>query len=71
MATSSFFTNVKITDPKFIKAWIASVYESKVELSASIIPAITDLNEIRKIMAKRLKDNDIVQSCTEPRGETV
>ncbi len=57
MATSSIFTNVKITDPKFIKAWIASDEEPKVEPSAPIISTITDLDEIRKIMAKRLKDN--------------
>ena len=58
MPTSSIFTNVKITDPKkgkaFIKAWLASADEPKVEPSAPIIPTITDLNEIRKIMAKKL-----------------
>ena len=58
MPTSSIFMNVKITDPKkgkaFIKAWLASADEPKVEPSAPIIPTITDLNEIRKIMAKKL-----------------
>ena len=62
MATSSIFTNVKITDPKkgkaFIKAWLASADEPKVEPSAPIIPTITDLDEIRKIMAKSLKNNE-------------
>ena len=62
MATLSIFTNVKITDPKkgkaFIKAWLASADEPKVEPSAPIIPTITDLDEIRKIMAKRLKNNE-------------
>ena len=59
MATSSIFTNVKITDPKKAKAFIdaleASESDPKVEPSAPIIPTITDLDEIRKIMAKRFK----------------
>ena len=62
MATSSIFTNVKITDPKkgkaFIKAWMASAKEPKVEPSAPIIPTVTDLDEIRKIMAKKLNKNN-------------
>lgn len=62
MATSSIFTNVKITDPKKAKAFIealeASENDPKVEPSAPIIPTITDLDEIRKIMAKRLKNNE-------------
>lgn len=62
MATSSIFTNVKITDPKKAKAFIealeASENDPKVEPSAPIIPTITDLDEIRKIMAKRLKNNN-------------
>lgn len=61
MATSSIFTNVKITDPEkgkaFIKALMESAKEPRVELSAPIIPAITDLDEIRKIMARRLSDS--------------
>ncbi len=56
MATSSIFTNVKITDPKkaeaFINALDASANEPKkaktVELSL-----VTDLNELRRMMAKR------------------
>lgn len=55
MATSSIFTNVKITDPKkaeaFINALDASANEPKkaktVELSL-----VTDLNELRRMMAK-------------------
>ena len=62
MATSSIFTNVKITDPKKAKAFIevleASENDPKVEPSAPIIPTITDLDEIRKIMAKSLKNNE-------------
>ena len=58
MATSSIFTNVKMTDPKkgkaFIKAWMASANEPKVEPSAPVIPTITDLDEIRKLFAKRI-----------------
>lgn len=57
MATSSIFTNVKITDPKKAKAFIealeASENDPKFEPSAPIIPTIADLDEIRKIMAKR------------------
>ena len=40
MATSSIVTNVKITDSKkgkaFVKAWIASANEPKVDLSAPL-----------------------------------
>lgn len=61
MATSSIFTSVKITDPEkgkaFIKAMMESAKEPKVEPSAPIIPTITDLDEIRRIMARRLSDS--------------
>ena len=61
MATSSIFAQVKITDPKkaeaFVAAFEASERESKIkrEPSAPIIPTITDLDAIRKLVAKRAK----------------
>lgn len=57
MATSSIFANVKITDPKKVEAFVealeASANEPKHEPSAPIIPSLTDLDAIRKLMAKR------------------
>ena len=62
MATSSIFANVKITDPKkaeaFVNALEASANDPKVKPSAPIIPTLTDVNAIRKLMAKRLKSNN-------------
>lgn len=59
MATSSIFTNIKISDPKEAEALInaleASESDPNVELSAPIIPTVTDLDEIRKLMGKRKK----------------
>lgn len=56
MATSSIFTNVKITDPKkaeaFINALDASANEPK--KAKTVEPSlVTDLNELRRMMAKR------------------
>ena len=57
MATSSIFTHIKITDPKkaeaFVDAMEASANDPKVKPSAPIIPTITDLDAIRKLVAKR------------------
>ena len=57
MATSSIFANIKITDPKkaetFINALEASANESPRKPSAPIIPTVTDLTAIRKLMAKK------------------
>lgn len=57
MATSSIFANVKITDPQKVEAFVealeASANEPKREPSAPIIPSLTDLDAIRKLMAKR------------------
>lgn len=62
MATSSIFANVKITDPKkaeaFVNALEASANAPKVTPSAPIIPTLTDVNAIRKLMAKRLRSNN-------------
>lgn len=62
MATSSIFANVKITDPKkaeaFVNALEASANKPKKKPSAPIIPTITDLVAIRKLMANRLNKNN-------------
>ena len=62
MATSSIFINIKITDSEkaeaFVSALEASANDPKLEPSAPIIPTLTDLNAIRKLMAKRLKANN-------------
>ena len=61
MATSSIFTNVRITDPKkaeaFIKAFEESealVRDTKNEMPSNV-RIVTDPEEVRKIFAKRLK----------------
>ena len=57
MATSSIFTHVKITDPKkvekFVDALEASEKAQVNKPSAPSIPALKDLDEIRKLVAKR------------------
>lgn len=57
MATSSIFVNIKIMDPKkaesFIEALEASANAPKRKPSAPDIPVVSDLDEIRKLMAKR------------------
>ena len=56
MATSSIFANVKITDPKKAEAFINALDASAKEIKKPRITEptlITDLNEIRHIMAKR------------------
>ena len=62
MATSSIFARVKITDPKkaetFVNALESSASDPKAKLSAPVIPTVTDLDAIRKLMAKRLKSNN-------------
>ena len=63
MPTSSIFANIKIDDPEraeaFVSALEASANDPKVKPSAHIIPTITDLDSIRKLMAKRLKTNNV------------
>lgn len=58
MATSSIFVNVKITDPKkaevFIDALDASAKEPKRKPSVPDIPILSDVDEIRRLMAKRV-----------------
>lgn len=59
MATSSILTNVKITDPKkiesFIKALDASADDPKREPSAPVSCQMTNIDEIRKLMSKRVR----------------
>lgn len=59
MATSSILTNVRITDMKtaeaFINALEASANDPKIESSEPETPVLTDLDAIRKLLAKRKK----------------
>lgn len=58
MATSSILTNVKITDPKkiesFLNALDASVNDPKREPSVPISRQMTNADEIRRLMSKRV-----------------
>lgn len=59
MATSSILTSVKITDPKkiesFIKALDASAADPKREPSAQVSRQMTNIDEIRRLMSKRVR----------------
>ena len=59
MATSSILTSVKITDPKkiesFIKALDASTDDPKREPSAPVSRQMTNIDEIRSLMSKRVR----------------
>ena len=59
MATSSIFTNVKITDPKkataFINALDAAANAPREPKERKESHILTDHEEIRKLMSKRLK----------------
>ena len=61
MATSSIFTNVRITDPKKAEALIAAFEASEADMMKNHKPEnptgiryVDDPEEIRKIFAKRL-----------------
>lgn len=60
MAVSSVFANVKITDPQRVEAFIEALEQSANEPqrkpSAPLIPTLTDVDEIRKLMSKRFPD---------------
>lgn len=62
MATSSIFANVKITDPKkaevFAEALDASARDPERVPSASVIPLVTNVEEIRKFMTVRAEENE-------------
>ena len=57
MATSSIFTNIKIKDAKTAERFVAALEESEKEKdrksSVQAYPILTDLDEIRKLVAKR------------------
>lgn len=57
MATSSIFAQVKITDPKKIEMFVDALEASEKaqinKTSAPSIPVLKDLDEIRKLVAKR------------------
>ena len=57
MATSSIFTNIRITDPKkaeaFAEALDASARDPERVPSASVIPLVTNIDDIRKFMTVR------------------
>ena len=59
MATSSILTSVKITGPKkmesFIKALDASADDPKREPSAQVSRQMTNIDEIRRLMSKRVR----------------
>ena len=59
MATSSILSHVKITDPKkiesFIKALDASADDPKREPSAQVSRQMTNIDEIRRLMSKRVR----------------
>ncbi len=58
MAMSSILTNVKIVDPKkiesFIKALDASADDPKREPSTPVSRQMTNIDEIRRLMAKKV-----------------
>lgn len=60
MTMSSIIANVKITDPQSVEAFVdaleQSANEPQRELSAPMIPTLTDVDEIRKLMSKRFPD---------------
>ena len=57
MATSSIFHNIKITDTKEVERFVTALEESeKAQINKPVpksYPALKDLDEIRRLMAKR------------------
>lgn len=58
MATSSIFAQVKITEPEQVERFVTALEESekaqaKKKRTAPAIPIMRDVNDIRKLMAKR------------------
>jgi hypothetical protein len=60
MATSSIFANVRIDDPKmaeaFTDAYIDSIEHPKERNWNKVKPALTDVDEIRRLMGEGDKD---------------
>lgn len=65
MNTSSILTNIKITDPQkidsFINALDASADDPKREPSAPVSRQMTNIDEIRRLMSKRVSDKFMVK----------
>mgnify|MGYP000131868936 CR=1 FL=1 len=65
MALSSIFANVRITDPRqaedFAEALDVSAMDSVKMPSASMIPLVTNIEEIREFMAD--EGNDESEGC--------
>ena len=59
MATSTIFANIKIKDSETAERFVAALEESEKEKdrksSVQAYPILTDLDEIRKLVAKRGK----------------
>lgn len=57
MATSSIFANIRITDPKKAEAFVEALDESARDPervpSASVIPLVTNIDDVRKFMTVR------------------
>lgn len=62
MATSSIFTNIVIRDPKkaekFIDALEASSLDPEWEPTTPVNPPLTDIEAIRRLMAKRVRKSE-------------
>ena len=60
MATSTIFANIKIKDAETAERFVAALEESEKEKdrksSVQAYPILTDLDEIRKLVAKRKSD---------------
>ena len=58
MATSSIFSNVKITDSKKVEAFVEaldlSARDPERRPTVSVIPLVNDIDEIRKFMVARV-----------------
>ena len=66
MATSSILTNIKILDPQkaedFVEALDISAHEPERLPSKSIIPLVTNIEEIRKFMGMENRENEWLYS---------
>ena len=60
MATSTIFANIEIKDAETAERFVAALEESEKEKdrksSVQAYPILTDLDEIRKLVAKRKSD---------------
>lgn len=67
MAMSSILSNIVIRDSKkaeaFANAFEASSRDPKWKPSAPVMPVMTDIDAIRKLMEKRITENEWICSC--------